>query len=299
MSILTNEMRRTFDLYYKTTGLESYILKTKYIKQTDTDVNDINDEYKTIYYRYTKNNDNNINFDDVIDCLPNPYNKNELRQSIYMITINADLVSYPKHIDITVYVDIENQTFKTKAGQNFERELLYNNKITETLSFKENASFFKTLASKTGMKNSYKQMLEIMVQSLLNQSIKQNKTSNITTAIFDNTYDVHDYETDLYTMVIDYSDDFENVLIAYKYHLQNFLFNNMLPVDTVQLLLDSIYVTYLLSIVDTEKIKVLISYILKYQPDHVSILDLFDSNIPNNLITSSYMPNLNLNKIIL
>lgn len=299
MSILTNEMRRTFDLYYKTTGLESYILKTKYIKQTDADVNDINDEYKTIYYRYTKNNDNNINFDDVIDCLPNPYNKNELRQSIYMITINADLVSYPKHIDITVYVDIENQTFKTKAGQNFERELLYNNKITETLSFKENASFFKTLASKTGMKNSYKQMLEIMVQSLLNQSIKQNKTSNITTAIFDNTYDVHDYETDLYTMVIDYSDDFENVLIAYKYHLQNFLFNNMLPVDTVQLLLDSIYVTYLLSIVDTEKIKVLISYILKYQPDHVSILDLFDSNIPNNLITSSYMPNLNLNKIIL
>ena len=297
MSILTNEMRRTFDLYYKTTGLETYTLKIKYIKQIDA--NDIHDQYTTIYYRYTKNNDNNINFDDVIDCLPNPYNKNELRQSIYMITINADLVSYPKHINITVYVDIENETFKTKAGQSFERELLYNNEITETLSFKENASFFKTLASKTGMKNSYKQMLEIMVQSLLNQSLKQNETSNLTTAIFDNTYDVHDYETDLYTMVIDYSDDFENVLIAYKYQLQNSLFNNKLPVDTIQLLLDSIYVTYLLSIVDTEKIKVLISYILKYQPDHVSILDLFDSNIPNNLITSSYMPNLNLNKIIL
>lgn len=296
MSILTNEMRRTFDLYYKTTGLETYTLKIKYIKQIDA--NDIHDQYTTIYYRYTKNNDNNINFDDVINCLPNPYNKNELKQSIYMTTINADLVGYPKHINITVYVDIENETFKTKAGQSFERELLYNNEITETLSFKENASFFKTLASKTGMKNSYKQMLEIMVQSLLNQSIKQNETSNPETAIFDNTYDVHDYETDLYTMVIDYSDDFENVLIAYKYQLHNFLFNNS-SIINYQALLDSVYMSYLLSTVDTEKIKVLISYILKYQPDHVSILDLFDSNIPNNLITSSYMPNLNLNKIIL
>ena len=295
MSILTNEMRRTFDLYYKTTGLETYTLKIKYIKQIDA--NDIHDQYTTIYYRYTKNNDNNINFDDVINCLPNPYNKNELKQSIYMTTINADLVGYPKHIDITVYVDIENKTFKTKAGQNFERELLYNNEITETLSFKENASFFKTLASKTGMKNSYKQMLEIMVQSLLNQS-KEIQTHTQTIAIFDNTYDVHDYETDLYTMSIDYSDDFENILSAYKNQLYNFLFNNS-SITNYQALLDSVYMSYSLSTIDTEKIKVLISYILKYQPDHVSILDLFDSNIPNNLITSSYMPNLNLNKIIL
>lgn len=297
MNTTTTEMQRVFDLYFKTNNIEKYKITIEKLTEDNT-LNPLlllDQSLKESHIIKYENED----LDNIIKHLPHPYNKKDIAKTIKKIHLYTQLKETELNniqINLKIFVDIKDQQFKTKAGQNFERYMLTNNNITETYYFNNHSDTkYTQFASKTGMKSSYKKILTNIIEFLKEKANEQYDYSD--NPIIDNTFDVDDYESDLYAMSIDYHDDFTLIKELYDFQLSNYMFKQFKYDGSLIRLIQSVYATNLLLSIDSEKIKVLLGYILKYQPDHISIIDLFNTQIPKNLITSRYMPKLNLKPI--
>lgn len=291
MSIALNEIHRLFDLYIKLNKLSSY-------KVTVNDPSKHKEYIEETNYKISYLIKESSELKEVIKKLPNPYYKSEIAKTIQSIHIELNLNgSNPTEFNVNINIDTDNHTFKTKSGKLFESEISKYHQYNEQYVFSTNTLSEKKIASKTGMLNSYKSILFVFLEKLQNESSELYFDYYEKTNILDDSLDVDDYEADLYAMVIDYNEDYTQINKLYDGQLSKLLFKTYFNV-TIPTLKQAMYQTYLLFNIDTEKIKVLISYILKYQPDNISIMNLFSSNIPNNVITSKYMPDLKLEKIL-
>lgn len=249
--------------------------------------------------------------DELIETLPYPYNKKDIGDKIkignvimenqrYPYNDNQDVI-FKMHITVELYLDLDNVKFTTKKGKYFEKLINDKSCVRERLNFKDDENV-RSLTSKTGLNESFKNITGIIAKhsTKLSEQLDDNETK---TEIFNDDYNAQDYNADLYTMSVDYIEDYKYINSLYSNQIDKLLlgpcFKNPHYMLNIFEYIQSIYYAKLLETIDLDKVKALIGYILENRPDNITFIDLFESNIPNNLITSNYMPDLKFEKVII
>lgn len=218
--------------------------------------------------------------------LPHPYNKKSIFE-----TLNKGFIYFPygKHFDnIKIIIEVGPMPDKTNNKYNdFKSEMITKKEINEYLHYKSSSKFTGTLASKTGMENVIKNIIEEVAFYL-------DKEVSIQSMIKDNTItDPHlsddDYLNLLYTFMIDAKSD----LTLIKDVFNHILSVQYINVDYDQLKNLIIYTKLRYQISDL-KIKTLLGYILKSKVHNESVLTLLNSSIPDRYIISKQTPYLHL-----
>lgn len=276
--------------------------KHDYIIENDADYG-----YEDIKFYITEKDDVN----DLIETLPYPYNKKDIGDKIKIGNVVMDNQRYPyndnqdtifkMHITIELYLDLDNVKFTTKKGKYFEKLINDKSCVRERLNY-GNDENVRNLTSKTGLKESFKNITGIIAKhsTKISEQLDDNEKK---TEIFNDDYNALDYNADLYTMSIDYIEDYKYINKLYSNQIDKLLlgpcFKNPHYMLNIFKYIQSIYYSKLLETIDLDKVKALIGYILENRPDNITFIDLFESNIPNNLITSNYMPDLKFEKVII
>lgn len=263
--------------------------------------------YEAVKFYITEKDDVN----DLVETLPYPYNKKDIGDKIkigkvsmknqrYPYNDNQDVI-FKMHITVELYLDLDGVNFKTKKGKYFEKLINDKSCVRERLNY-GNDENVRNLTSKTGLKESFKNITGIIAKHSIKIS-EQLDDNEIKTEIFNNDYNAQDYNADLYTMSIDYIEDYKYINKLYSNEISALLlgpyFKNPYDMLNIFRYIESIYYSKLLETIDLDKVKALIGYILENRPDDITFIDLFESNIPNNLITSNYMPDLKFEKVII
>lgn len=243
------------------------------------------------HYQQLSKDTNVINFeindpDKLKHILPHPYNKKSIFE-----TLNKGFIYFPYNQDfknITVIIEVSNMPQKTNNKYNdFKSEMMTKKEINEYLHYKASSKFTGTLASKTGMENAIKNIIEETAFYL-------DENVSIQSMIKDHTItDTHlsddDYLNLLYTFMIDAKNDLT---------LIKNIFNHILSVQHINVSYDRlkelIMYTKLRYQISDLKIKTLLGYILKSKIQNESVLTLLNSSIPDRYIISKQTPYLHL-----
>jgi len=248
------------------------------------------DDYHSHYQQLSKNMDAIIfeinDTDKLKRVLPHPYNKKSIFE-----TLSKGFIYFPyrKHFDnVQIMIEVGPMPDKTNNKYNdFKNEMITKKEINEYLHYKSSSKFTGTLASKTGMENVIKNIIEEVAFYL-------DKEVSIQSMIKDNTItDSHlsddDYLNLLYTFMIDAKNDLT---------LIKDIFNHILSVKHINTDYDQlknlIMYTKLRYQISDLKIKTLLGYILKSKVHNESVLTLLNSSIPDRYIISKQTPYLHL-----
>lgn len=310
--LFNNNIKRLLNIYLNE-NFGQYEIKVWDIKSLSSEKrdhiikNDADYVHEIVEFYITEKDDVN----DLIETLPYPYNKKDIGDKIkfgevimnnqrYPYNDNQDTI-FKMHITIELYLDLDNVKFTTKKGKYFEKLINDKTCVRERLNY-GNDENIRNLTSKTGLKESFKNITGIIAKHSTKISEQLDDGEN-KTEIFNDDYNALDYNADLYTMSIDYIEDYKYINKLYSNQIDKLLlgpcFKNPHYMLNIFKYIQSIYYSKLLETIDLDKVKALIGYILENRPDNITFIDLFESNIPNNLITSNYMPDLKFEKVII
>lgn len=310
--LFNNNIKRLLNIYLNE-NFGQYEIKVWDIKSLSPEShnhyisNDADYNYEYLDFYITEKDD----VSDLIKTLPYPYNKKDIGNKIKIGNVKINNQRYPyndnqdvifkMHITVELYLDLDNVKFTTKKGKHFEKLINDQSCVRERLNY-GNDENVRNLTSKTGLKESFKNITGIIAKhsTKISEQLDDDETK---TEIFNDDYNAQDYNADIYTMSVDYIEDYKYINKLYSNEIGALLlgpyFKNPYVMLNIFKYIQSIYYSKLLEIVDLDKVKALIGYILENRPDNITFIDLFESNIPNNLITSNYMPDLKFEKVII